>query len=96
MVEQLSVAPSAFVSPDGKEEPLCTVLELPPALMSGSQDPNKGAAHRAFLDLVRSHLAKGRPIVVKGWMPELCINFNIDDIGIIRPTLDQTVQYQGK
>jgi hypothetical protein len=96
IVERLAEAPSAFESTNG-EEPLCVRLTLPQALdRKAAKGSDIGDALNEFVTLIRSSLAKGQAVVVNGWMPELSINFTVEEIGIICPTLEQVVQYQGK
>jgi hypothetical protein len=93
----MSQAPHASCIPG--EQPYCVVVQLPMSLRrsSESQNPAQVLQERStFFAEIREHISNGRVILVKGWTPELRLEFTADDIGIIRPTIDQQVQWQGK
>ena len=95
----MCAAPDATNIPN--EPPLAVIVELPESLkrttnLKAMTKEQKFDERELFIKTIRKHISCGRAVVVKGWAPELQIDFNMDDIQLIRPTMTQEVQYQGK
>lgn len=80
--------------------PLCVVINVPASLSrnfrsSSSQNTTSISSERnTFIESIRECLSNGQAVLVKGWTPEVSYGFNIEDIGMIRPTITQHVQWQ--
>lgn len=50
---------------------------------------------RELASKIDENISKGCAVLVRGWTPTPALGFNIEDIGLYRPTLDQEVIVQG-
>jgi hypothetical protein len=79
---------------------MVTYLDLPPSLIPHHVQGREALdtdiqLEKEFLSSIRNSLAQNIPVVVKGWQPELPMEFNIQSFQRMGRHLDQPVQFQG-
>ena len=81
-----------------KNQPLVTVIHVPASLSSRDPSIDIGMIsqeRREFISSIRGHIANNESVLIKKWYPEERIGFNVEDMGMILPFMQQEVDYQG-
>jgi hypothetical protein len=82
------------------EGPFAVILELPRELRISlkERDPEVDIIkiRDNFLKGIRRYISRGVSIIVKGWCPKEEAGFSVEDIGLVRPTMEQEVYWHGK
>ena len=51
---------------------------------------------RAVAQQIEEAISNGIAVVVRGWQPSPALDFDLDGVGMVRPTLAQQVVVQGQ
>lgn len=97
-MRKMIAAPNANKMPD--DDHMAVIFFLPDALrvprQNGAYHKDMATLHEELVGEIRYCIARGIAVVVRGWNPEICTDFSINDVSMIRPSIEQTVSWQGE
>jgi hypothetical protein len=92
----MTKAPSATTGTD----PFAVVLDIPVEMQSNYRqlrwDVDIASIKNMFFQQIRYHLSNNQAVIVHPWYPDSNSGFSVDEIGLVCPTITNTVHWQGQ
>jgi hypothetical protein len=94
-VEYMAKAPSATTGAD----PFAVVLDIPVEMQSDNRqlrwDVDIASIKNMFFQKICYHLSNNQVVIVHPWYPASNSGFSVNEIGLVRPMIMNTVHWQG-
>jgi hypothetical protein len=99
-VQWVSIMANVYDAAAVRDAPqFAVILELPEELRRNGVHSNPlkhpAAIRDAFVQDIRCHLANNRAVVVRKCSPNQGYGFSVEDIGMIRPSMNHSVYWHG-